>query len=91
MSQGSPKDNLLQRLTRENEERRAKSQKTFWQVFNYLGRLIGVWFLVGGGIVFLYALSQKDLPAIVFTALAPISGILLICAKPFRPHGRLGK
>ena len=57
------------------------------QRMNALGQLVGILFIVIGGIVFLSALAQGDWLAICFTALAPIFGILLLCAKPYRAHG----
>jgi hypothetical protein len=57
----------------------------YWRSFNVLGRFVGIWFIVLGGILFFYALSQGDWLAICFTALGPIFGVLLLCAKPYRP------
>jgi hypothetical protein len=82
---------LLQRLTRENQERRREkfeSQEPHWQLFNFFGRLVGIWFLVLGGILFLGALFQKDWLVICFAAVFPICGVLLISAKPYRPDLR---
>jgi hypothetical protein len=84
--------NMLQRLTRENQERRAairamryRGQRRYWQLFNIAGRFGGIWFLVVGGMLFLWTLTQNDWLAICFTALGPVFGILLLCAKPYRP------
>jgi hypothetical protein len=65
-----------------------KARTTYWKRFNALGRFVGVWFIVIGGIVFLYALSQGDWLAICFTALGPAFGVLLLCARPYRPDLR---
>ena len=61
-------------------------QTSYWWFFNVLGRFVGVWFIAIGGIVFLYAVSQGDWLTVCFTALGPIFGILLLCAKPYRPY-----
>ena len=58
------------------------------QRLNALGQIVGVLFIVVGGILFLYVLSQGDLLAICFTALVPVLGILLLFAKPYRPNIR---
>lgn len=82
-------ENLLQRLTRENQERRAemyRGQRRYWQFFNIVGRFVGIWFLVLGGILFLWTLTQKEWLAMCLTGFfGPVVGILLLCAKPYRP------
>ena len=60
------------------------SRKIYWQRLHVMGQVVGLCFVVGGGIVFLYALSQGDWLVICFTALGPIIGILLLCGIPFR-------
>lgn len=54
------KTNLLQQLSQQNLDRRAKrfeSQKIFWQVFNAMARVAGVGFTIVGGIFALWGLS----------------------------------
>jgi hypothetical protein len=58
------------------------------QRLNVLGQLVGILFIVVGGILFLYALSQGDWLAICFTAIVPVLGILFLFAKPYRPDIR---
>jgi len=60
-------------------------ETNYWRFFNVIGRFVGIWFLILGGGLFAWTLTQGDWLVICFTALAPIFGILLLCAKPFRP------
>ena len=64
-------------------------QPTRLRFFNFAGRFVGVGFIIVGGICFLYALSQGDVLAIVMIAIVPVLGILLLCAKPYRPDVRV--
>ncbi len=81
-------ENLLQRLTRENEERRAemvRGQQRYWQTFNIAGRFIGGCFFVAGFIVFASLLTHGEILGAVMGAVVAVLGILMMCAKPSRP------
>jgi hypothetical protein len=60
----------------------------YWRGFNVAGRFVGAGFVIVGGIVFCYAVSQGDVLEMVVTGVVPVLGVLLICAKPYRPDIR---
>lgn len=85
MGVGQTDENTLQRLTRENRESRKLRMVRFWRVFGVLRIIWGIAFILIGGGVFIFALSQRNISMICFTTLGPVIGILLLCAKPPRP------
>jgi hypothetical protein len=60
----------------------------YWRGFNVAGRFVGACFTIVGGIGFYYAFSKGDVLTMVVTAVVAVLGVLLICAKPYRPDIR---
>ena len=63
-------------------------RKTYWQLFNILGRIVGVLFVLVGGISFIHGLTSAGALIAVVGLVVAVLGILLVFAKPFRPDLR---
>jgi hypothetical protein len=62
--------------------------KTYWRLFNVLGRIVGVLFTLGGAIFIIYGLTSASALVAVVGLVVAVLGILLVFAKPFRPDFR---
>ena len=60
----------------------------YWRFFNIAGRFVGTWFVVVGGILLYYAISHRDVLAIVLVSVCVVLGVLMLIAKPYRPDLR---
>ena len=60
-------------------------QKTYWRLFNIAGRIVGVWFFLGGLIFIIYGISAGGTLFIVPGLVVGVLGVLLFLAKPYRP------
>ena len=94
-------ENLLQRLTRENRERRLeihRAHRTHWQIFNIGARIVGVCFTLAGFVISVFGIIQLlDVNAVptselwmkatnLIVGLVIFSlGILLVLARRYRP------
>jgi hypothetical protein len=57
----------------------------FWTIFNVLGRIIGVGFIVVGLTISIYGATQHDWISAGSCLVVVVLGVLLIKAKPSRP------
>ena len=59
-------------------------------LFNFLGRLVGVVFFIGGSFMGIYGLthSNQDNPwfMILLAFIVAVLGLLLIFARPYKPN-----
>jgi peptidoglycan biosynthesis protein MviN/MurJ (putative lipid II flippase) len=62
------------------------SQSLHWKIFNVLGRIVGVGFVIGGLILAIYGLVSHDWLGVLMPSIMAILGILLIKAKPYKPN-----
>ena len=61
------------------------SKKGHWSVFNFLGRLVGAWFIFGGIIFIIYGFASGGAEFVIPGLVIGVLGVLLILAKPYRP------
>jgi hypothetical protein len=61
---------------------------TYWKIFNTLGRVIGVGFVLVGLIIFTFGLAQGDALIAVPALIIGVFGVLLICARPSSPDSK---
>jgi hypothetical protein len=60
----------------------------FWAIYNVLGRIVGVGFIVVGLTISIYGATQHDWIVAGSSFVGFVLGILLIMAKPSRPGSR---
>jgi hypothetical protein len=63
-------------------------QKCHSQLFNIAGRFVGAWFVLGGVIFIIYGVTNGGALYVVPGLVVAVLGILLICARPYRPDLR---
>jgi hypothetical protein len=63
-------------------------RKTYWRLFNIAGRIVGVWFVLGGTIFIIYGAKSGGALFVIPGLLVVVFGILLICARSYRPDLR---
>ncbi len=60
-------------------------QKCHSQLFNIAGRFVGACFVLGGVIFIIYGVTKGGALYVVPGLVVTVLGILLICARPYRP------
>jgi uncharacterized membrane protein HdeD (DUF308 family) len=69
----------------------ADTQKSYWKLFNVLGRFVGVCFALAGVIFVILGAAQQDSLIAAVGLVVAVLGVLMVCAKPSRPHGKSSK
>jgi hypothetical protein len=63
-------------------------RKTYWQIFNFAGRAVGALFTLVGVVFVIYGVTAGGALYVVTGLVVAVLGILLICARPYRPEPR---
>jgi hypothetical protein len=62
--------------------------KAYWKIFNTLGKIVGIGFLLVGLVILVFGIARWDwlivIPGFVVSSL----GVLLVIARPYSPDGR---
>jgi len=56
----------------------------YWKIFNAVGRMVGAGFILVGAIVLIS--NVTNVLVIVTASIVIALGVLLLCAKPYRPN-----
>lgn len=60
----------------------------YWKIFNALGRVVGVGFILVGVIGFISGLVQRDGLIAVPALIVAVLGVLLLFARPYSPDSK---
>jgi hypothetical protein len=60
-------------------------KKGHLQVFNFLGRIVGAIFTLGGGVFIIYGVAGGGALFVISGLVVAVLGVVLICARPYSP------
>jgi membrane-bound ClpP family serine protease len=63
-------------------------RKIYWQGFNFVGKIVGVLFILFGTIFIVYGATSNGAAFVITGLIVAVLGILLVCARPSRSDRR---
>ena len=63
-------------------------QKTYWKLFNFAGKFVGVCFFLWGVFFIFYGVAAGGALYVIPGLIGAVLGVLLFIARPYRPKSR---